>query len=220
MSYLKNLKRFLHANIIWLCKLKSSWGYVLPFAFLFFILFLPWDLASLVRYSGLALELLGIVTVAIGLKGKRELFKKPSFIEHIKNWWNQRPKWKSVAHTISLSSAAFSLSGGSAKISIWHGPQDATVESRLESVEKNLLFIRDELKDIERDANTKHSKVVKEIESERHTRESSMQEIRTRLEDLAARDISFEALGVYWLFCGLVFSSLPSEISTLLSFLK
>jgi hypothetical protein len=220
MKFFKNLKRYLYANLVWLSRVWGLWGVVLPLVLLFLIVFLPWDLANLVRYSGLALELLGIYTVAIGLKGKRELFNKPGFIEHIKSWWNQRPKWNSVTHVINLSAASFGFSGGSAKISIWHGAQDATVESRLESVEKNLLLIRDELKVIEQDSSTKHTKLATELESERKTREFSVQEIRTRLEDLAARDVSFEALGIYWLFWGLVFSSLPSEISTLLNFFK
>jgi hypothetical protein len=219
MKFLKNLKRYLYAHVIWLSKVMALWGIVLPFALLVFVKLLPWDLNSLVRYIGLILEVLGIITVAIGLKGKRELFKKPSFIEHIKNWWNQRPAWKLVV----VSGIGASMSGGatcSARGSAWHGPIDDTVESRLEAAEKNLLSLRSELQTFEQDTNAKYIKLDKVIESERQTRESSVQEIRTRLEDLAARDISFEALGVYWLFCGLVFSSLPSEISTLLNFFK
>ena len=60
------------------------------------------------------------------------------------------------------------------------------------------------------------TKLDKVIENERQIREFSVQEVRTRLEELAARDISFEALGIYWLFFGLVFSSLSNEISDLL----
>ena len=219
MKFFKNLKRYLQANVIWLSKVWGLWGFLLPFAFLFFIIFLPWDLASLVRYSGLALELLGIYTVAMGLKGKRELFNKPSFIEHIRNWWKQRPAWKlKVASGVGASRSGGVT--GSARGSSWHGPIDDTVESRLEAAEKNLLSLRSELQTFEQDTNAKYTKLDKVIESERQTRESSVQEIRARLEDLAAKDISFEALGVYWLFCGLVFSSLPSEISTLLNFFK
>lgn len=219
MKLFKNLKRYIHANLIWLSRIWGLWGVVLPLALLFFIIFLPWDLDNLIRYVGLALELLGIITVAIGLKGKRELFKKPSFIEHIRNWWNQRPAWKPVI----ISGSVAAMSGGvscSARGSAWHGPIDDTVESRLEAAEKNLLSLRSELQAFEQDTNAKYTKLDKTIENERQTRESSVHEIRTRLADLAARDISFEALGVYWLFCGLVFSSLPSEISILLNFFK
>ena len=89
----------------------------------------------------------------------------------------------------------------------------------MEAAEKNLLSLRSQLQTFEQDTNAKYAKLEKVIESERQTRESSA-EIRTRLEDLAARDLSFEALGIYWLFCGLVFSSLSNEISALLVFLK
>ncbi len=218
MKFLKNLKRYLYAYVIWLSKVITLWGIVLPFALLIFVKLLPWDLNSLVRYTGLTLEVLGIVTVAIGLKGKRELFKKPSFIEHIKNWWNQRPTWKPVVRSATGVSAAGAT--GSVRGSAWHGPIDDTVESRLEAAEKNLLSLRSELQIFEQDTNVKHTTLVKKIEDERQLRESSVLEIRTRLEDLATRDISFEAMGIYWLFWGLVFSSLPNELSTFLTFLK
>ncbi|MEQ1598961.1 MAG: hypothetical protein ABL880_06285 [Methylotenera sp.] len=219
MNFFKNLKRYLYANLIWLGRVWVLWGVVLPLVLLLLIVFLPWNLANLVRYSGLALELLGIVTVAVGLKGKRELFNKPSFIEHIGNWWKQRPAWRLKV----VSGIGASRSGGgtsSARGSAWYEPVDATLESRLEAAEKNLLSLRSQLQTFEQDTNAKYTKLEKVIESERQTRESSVQEIRTRLEDLAARDLSFEALGIYWLFCGLVFSSLSNEISDLLVFLK
>ena len=219
MAFFKNLKRYVYLHLVWIVKIKSLWGVVLPFALLTIIVFSPWNMANLVRYIGLVLELLGLITVAIGLKGKRELFKKPSFIEHIGNWWKQRPVWRPVV----VSGIGASMSGGaicSARGSAWHGPIDDTVESRLEAAEKNLLSLRVELQNFEQDANAKYSKLDKVIENERQTRESSVHEISTRLEDLAAKDISFEALGVYWLFCGLVFSSLASEISILLNFFR
>ena len=219
MKFFKNLKRYIYLHLVWVAKIKSLWGVILPFALLTITVFSPWNIASLVRYIGLFLELLGLITVAIGLKGKRELFKKPSFIEHIKNWWKQRPVWRPKV----VSGIGASRSGGgssSARGSAWHGPIDNTVESRLEAAEKNLLSLRSELQTFQQNANAKYTKLDKVIENERQVRESSVLEIRTRLEDLATRDISFEALGIYWLFCGLVFSSLSNEISDLLVFLK
>ena len=219
MEFFKNLKRYVYLHLVWIAKIKSLWGVVLPLALVTIITFSPWDMANLVRYMGLVLELLGLITVAIGLKGKRELFKKPSFIENIRNWWKQRPVWKPVV----VSGIGASMSGGdtcSARVSAWHGPIDNTLESRLVAAEKNILSLQVELQNFQQDTNAKYSKLDKVIENERQTRESSVQQIRTRLEDLAAKDISFEALGVYWLFCGLVFSSLPSEISILLNFFK
>jgi hypothetical protein len=217
MNFLKNLKRYLYAHIIWVSKVKSLWGVVLPFALLLFILLLPNDLNNLVRYVGLVLELLGLITVAFGLKGKRELFKKPSFVEHVTSWWNQRPAWKPVT-IIACGAFASANSFFSAKASIWHGAIDETVESRLAALENNLLSIRSEIQLIEQDANSKHSKLIHEIENEQQTRQSSILELSKRLEDMAAKDIGFEALGVYWLCCGLVFSSLPSEIADLLNY--
>jgi len=35
-----------------------------------------------IRYCGLAFQLLGILTVVSGLRSKRRLFNRPSFIEH------------------------------------------------------------------------------------------------------------------------------------------
>lgn len=218
MNFLLNLKRYLYAHIIWVSKAKSLWGVVLPFALLLFTLLLPNDLNNLVRYIGLVLELLGLITVALGLKGKRKLFEKPSFVEQVISWWRQRPAWKPVTINACVASAQANFTC-SAKASFWHGSIDESVESRLAALENNLLSIRNEVQLIEQEANSKHRKLVQEIENERQTRNASIFEISTRLENLAAKDISFEALGVYWLFLGLVFSSLPSEITALLKYL-
>lgn len=216
MNLFKNLTRYLYDHFIWVSKIKSLWGVIFPFASLHSILLVSYDLNNLVRYVGLALELLGLITVALGLKGKRELFKKPGFIQQRATWWNQRPAWK--PSTVIANGTFTSASSTRAKGNFWHGAKDESIEGRLVAIENNLLSIQSEIQLIEQEASNNHTKLVQEIESERQTRQSSILEISSRLEDLAAKDINFEALGVYWLFWGLVYSSLPSEIAGLLNY--
>lgn len=46
------------------------------------------------RITGMVLELLGVVTVAIGLRGVRQLFGRPSLSQLFVDWVKQFPKFK------------------------------------------------------------------------------------------------------------------------------
>jgi hypothetical protein len=58
---------------------------------------------SLRRYFGLAFQLLAILTVVSGLRGKRRLFNRPSLVEAIRLWIQQRPRWGAKPQTILVA---------------------------------------------------------------------------------------------------------------------
>ena len=93
MIFVNNLKRYLVGNLKFIYKIIFTFsGIVLPVALVLFVIYSPWDSLNFVRYSGLALELLGVATVAINLRGKRVLFSKPNFLVLLKNLLNARTK--------------------------------------------------------------------------------------------------------------------------------
>ena len=71
----------------------------------------------------------------------------------------------------------------------------------------------------ETDIYKKQVDVVKIMQVQQQAHDSAIQEIKTLMEDMAAKNISFEALGVYWLFWGLILSSIPNEILHILKYL-
>ena len=218
MSFLKNLKRYLHHWVIYLRTIADgTWGILLPIALLLVIKFLPWESSDLIRYAGFGLEVLGLYTVFKGHIGKRNLFNRPTFLANIKVLFAQYPRWKTVTQTIFASGMSSSGSFGSARLSAWHGARDESIEAKLEAIEKNLLSIRSQLETFEQDTIKKHSDLTQKFEVSQQRMDSSISDIRTKLESLAVKDIGFEGLGIYWLFSGLFFSSLSIELAKLLS---
>ena len=220
MNFFKNLKRYLHQWVIYLHTIAhAAWGVILPIALLLVIKFLPWESNNLVRYAGLLLEILGLYTVIEGHLGKRKLFNRPTFLANTKALIAQYPRWKTVTQTIFASGMSSSGSFGSARLSAWHEARDESIEAKLEAIEKNLLSIRSQLETFEQDTIKKHSDLTQKFEVTQQRIDSSISDIRTKLESLAVKDIGFEGLGIYWLFCGLFFSSLSIELAKLLSWL-
>ena len=219
MIFVNNLKRYLVGNLKFIYKIIFTFsGIVLPVALVLFVIYSPWDSLTFVRYSGLALELLGVATVAINLRGKRVLFSKPNFLVLLKNLLNARTKWKPVIRSVS---ASFNSSSSifASKVNVLYASSTNTIEDRLLTAEKNISILHDDMLAFETDIYKKQVDVVKIMQVQQQAHDSAVQEIKTLMEDMAAKNISFEALGVYWLFWGLILSSIPNEILHILKYL-
>ena len=217
MGFLTNLKRYLNDWVIYLRTIADgTWGILLPIALLLVIKFLPWEFSNLIRYAGFGLEVLGLYTVFKGHIGKRKLFDRPTFWANIKALFAQCPRWRAPTNTIGASFGSANSIGGSARGYAWHGARDESIEAKLEAIEKNLLSVRSQLETFEQDTIKKHSDLTQKFEVSQQRMDSSISDIRTKLESLAVKDIGFEGLGIYWLFCGLFFSSLSIELAKLL----
>ena len=219
MIFVNNLKRYLVGNLKFIYKIIFTFlGIVLPVALVLFVIYSPWDSLNFVRYSGLALELLGVATVAINLRGKRVLFSKPNFLVLLKNLLNERTKWKPVIRSVS---ASFNSSSSifASKVNVLYASSTNTIEDRLLTTEKNISILHDDMLAFETDIYKKQVDVVKIMQVQQQVHDSAVQEIKTLMEDMAAKNISFEALGVYWLFWGLILSSIPNEILHILKYL-
>ena len=99
------------------------------------------------------------------------------------------------------------------RLGVWYLPESATVGRKLEAIEKNLLMLKNEIENNETEALEKYSDLLKKLETDKRLIDSSLSDIHGRLENLAVGGITIEILGVWWLFSGLIFSSLPNEIS-------
>ena len=100
-----------------------------------------WKSEPAFRITGMALQLLGLGTVAWGIRKTRELFGRPSMRERFLGWWHRRPRRR---HTV-FGSAEIALEHSNliADAEAWSETNpDAGVEVRLTALEKNLLEVR------------------------------------------------------------------------------
>ena len=90
-----------------------------------------------VRMGGLALQLLGVLTVAWGVHRTRQIFGRPGLTKVIKSWLQRFPRFKpkSVSGAGSFAASASITASGCAQ-SV--APEGASVEKRLSVVEDNV----------------------------------------------------------------------------------
>ena len=152
------------------------------------------------------------MTILIGLIGKRKLFSLPIFLEKIKIWIKSHPSWQPKLYN-ATDTFTYSYSITRKILGVWYLPESATVGGKLEAIEKNLLMLKNEIENNEIEALEKYCDLLKKLETDKRLIDSSLSDIHGRLENLAVGGITIEILGVWWLFSGLIFSSLPNEIS-------
>lgn len=164
---------------------------------------------SIIRYSGLMLQILGIITVGLGLRNRRVLFGRSSLAGYLQAWFIRWVK----APSISLSASPTSGDSMRVKLSVWRGvPSDAPIDTRLAALEANLEILKAEQADIYKEFREETRKQIKALDSECQLRESDIRKIQTLVDTLGAGGLHLEAVGLFWLIAGVVFGAIPAEI--------
>ena len=118
---------------------------------------------------------------------------------------------------MASGSAIVSLSGMSARAHVWSGvPEGATVEQRLEAVEKNVRRVRDDLSAHQKEADDRVRAQDEVMKRERAEREAADKEIHEKIKETETGGLKLNAAGVWWLLSGTVCSTFPEEIAHML----
>lgn len=170
-----------------------------------------WQTELSVRISGLALQLLGIAAAAIGIRDTRRMFGKPSFLALVRTWFRARPKFdpKPVAATSNnLGKVSCSISAD-----IWRSPrQPITVESQLEAIEENLKSLRSRMDETDLQLHKHIRNTDQKLSSEEYTRAEADRQLHLKIEAATTDGLHLATVGVIWLACGAILSSLPKEL--------
>ncbi len=181
-------------------------------------LLLPGAADDRVRYAGLVLQLLGIVTVAFGLHDRRRLFNRPSYTDELRALTAQIP-WPRKAQPIHVGVAAIVEASATVKAMGWRGPRES-VEDRLAALEENLETLKGEQAKTSKELQQERTKRSEDLNLERQWRESALGEIQTRLETLGAGGLHLERTGLVWLAFGVALGTVPSEIVKAIAYLS
>lgn len=167
-----------------------------------------------IRFTGMLLQLFGLISVAIGFEKLRRKFGRPPLTKAATDWFCQlRSSFKSPA----IVRGGVTLSGGigiTAELSkrIVAAP-GATVERRLEILELNCQehqgTLNRQLSGIESRL-AEISQAMAQSTSEINHRN---REIAFDLEDLAVGGLHLEAVGLVWLGLGVIATSIPVELA-------
>lgn len=170
-----------------------------------------------IRISGLLLQILGIGTVAWGIRETRALFGRPTLVAEFRAWLRRFPVYggRVVSASVNITMPGLSLHArGSSSASA--GP-DASIEARIEALEKNVKLINERIDHTQNEMDQKFRSHADLLKQEEQTRGREDQAIREKLEATETGGLHISAMGVLWLFVGVTLSTAAPEIAKCLS---
>lgn len=208
--YLQDLLRWLwNANVLRL--LLMAFVVLFIFIFLFEV-----RIEQKVRFYGAALQLLGVFAIFIGVRDKRRAFDDlPTAREAIRQWWSRRPRYGPKGAVINVPSIDIAASSGRPRVFAWAG-RDATVEQRIETLEKSYASLAAEIDEVFANLDTQKSDHKRELKLERDARIKGDFGLDSRLKMAVAEGIPLEVLGACFIALGIVASSISTEIAFVL----
>lgn len=169
--------------------------------------------------GGCILQVLGVLTVAIGVRDKRRLFNKPSVIENVRRWLKSirnAPK-KPITATFNQTGGAFrgritmSATGNTEGVS-----QPQSIEEKIETILERQEALEEHVNEMRRKLNEKASEAKQAVGRERKKRREQVNELQNLIEEFSTGGLHIEGIGVTWLVFGIPLSTLPEQITTLL----
>jgi len=160
-------------------------------------------------------QLLGIATVAVGIRDVRKLFGKPSLRSWVKEWLARFPLPFRRKHAKgSAAAGAGVLAGltGSGQGFIGVTP-DATARERISALENQVKGIIGWIGNIDQRSRESLNKLAEIDAREQADRENADGELNRRLEESAIGGITLEIMGVVWLTIGIVLASASIELA-------
>jgi len=209
ISRLKNLRP-------WLAEARYTWLSVGVILIALVVSLRPNTPEPVIRLTGLFLQVLGIATVIWGISETRAFFGHPSLAAKIKSWLTRFPLRRRNT-VISAGTASLALLTSKARAHSTHNPgPNSTIETRIESLERNIVLIHERVSSAEKEMDEEFKKVSDILKSEERARLSEDNEIHKRLEATGTGGVHISAIGAAWLFVGVTLSTAAVEISELL----
>lgn len=200
----------------WLDEARHLWIALLVVLAAFVIAFRPGTTEPVIRLTGLVLQIFGLFTVAWGIAETRALYGHKPFYKLFAEWALRFPP---LGRPVRLKGGSASIS---ATVSIGSGwgtigaEPGATLEQRVEALEKNLPLIHKRISGVESSLGAKVQNVADKLSQEERARRAEDEVIAKRLESTATGGVHISAIGVVWLFFGVTLSTAGIEIQQLL----
>ena len=197
----------------WFAEFKHLWLALLVCVVALVVALRPPATEPTIRLTGLALQLLGIGTVAWGIAEARALFGHPSTISVARSWLVRfpqlGPKTVSASINITLPGLRASMRGYAT-----HGPEpNATLDARVEVLEKNIAGVNERLDQTQREMDDQFRDAKAALKQAEEIWFAEGRAIHEKLEATGTGGVHISAIGALWLFVGVTLSTASPEIS-------
>lgn len=167
-----------------------------------------------VRFSGMGLQLIGVILVGIGLWDTRRAFEdQPTAWEGIKQWWAGRPRFRPRHITLEASGALLGVAGMSARASVTAGP-NASLEQRMVVLERGHAALFDEVGKLSEETKQKIGELSNAMALERSERQEADKGVKELLKKAVAEGLPLGRVGAVCFFIGIVATSASPEIAS------
>jgi len=168
-----------------------------------------------IRFSGMLLELLGLLIVVIGLRDTRRAFDdQPTTWESIKLWWAGRPRFGPQHDVVAVAAGSLGLAGGSVRARVSPGP-NTPLERRVVLLEQQYANLYDEVGKLGEEAKRTADEFSKALDMERAERQQADQNTKDQLKNAVAEGIPLERVGGISIATGMVAATASAELVSL-----
>lgn len=161
--------------------------------------------------TGLVLQILGIGTVAWGIRTTRRLFGRPGMVALVRTWLANFPRYG--GRTIAVGATMTATSSVRGRAFVTTTAADESVEARLDALEKNMGHVNDRINGIQAEIDQKADEHRRAFEEERQARSKEAGELRERLEATETGGLHVSAVGAVWLTVGVALSTAAPELA-------
>lgn len=204
----------------WLQDGKHLWIWLLIFGIVFSVCYLfpqavlphQTTLSDRLRWLGMFLQFFGVTNVILGLSGSKRLFGATGFLRSAASWIGRfgeifvRLQARSASANIVMDPITIRATANSPQI-------NPTMESRISDLEKKVGKLEANLDSRFREAK-EHARVL--TDSERDARISEDRRISEKLESAVVGSFALQVSGAFFLFAGILLTSIPDETASFL----
>lgn len=177
-----------------------------------------------IRTAGGVLQVLGLLSVALGISQLRRSFGlkgtvaeiiaellhlAKTAVQRVAQMLGRRP---AVIH--AAGAAALGLSSMRARAKVRSGP-NASLEDRIGLLERLIDTLEDALATLQDTIERDREQFNKALNAERHAREDGFKALQDRVTSLAVGGIRLQTVGLVWLFLGVLLTTWSQELASI-----
>ena len=169
-----------------------------------------------IRLSGLALQLLGILTAVWGIASTWKYFELGDPLAVVTSWLRRCPLRKRTVVT-GVGTATERNDSLAARAYTWWQPKpEAEVGERLSLLEKNIPLLNDRITGVQRELDSAVQKLEQQVIQAVASTQHETKQVSTRLTQFGVGSLHISAIGAFWLFVGSILGSASQDLSSLL----
>ena len=203
MNYLKRLPIWLKQVLLWLYEGKLFWTYICMVAL---FAFLPCGHI----YFGTGLQLLGIITIVIGINNKIKLFTRENPVKYHLKYFVRFPSFKGRTINVNISDLLQLQSISNVDIIQRARKPDQTFIDLIRYIDEEVKHLNYQISSLRTNLDEQISVLTKKLSDQKQQIDADLNNVEKRIELSNTSDISLELFGAGCIAAGLIFSILPT----------